>query len=67
MNKRKWLKRGIKTLVVLFVLMNIVAVFHAYKFTHFANSNSDKTKNPGKLSFGQKIQTLIFGVSNPPR
>jgi alpha-beta hydrolase superfamily lysophospholipase len=45
--------------------MNIVAAFHAYKFTHFANSNSDKTKNPGKLSFGQKIQTLIFGVSNP--
>ena len=45
--------------------MNIVAAFHAYKFTHFANSNSNKTKNPGKLSFGQKILTLIFGVSNP--
>jgi len=63
--KRKWLKRGLKALIILFVFMNIVAAFHAYKFTHFANSNGDKTKSPGKLSFVQKIQTLIFGVSNP--
>jgi alpha-beta hydrolase superfamily lysophospholipase len=63
--KRKWLRRGIKALLVLFVFMNIAAAFHAYKFTHFTNSNSNRTKNPGKLSFAQKIQTLVFGVSNP--
>jgi len=46
-------------------LINVVAIFHSYKFTHFTNSRTDKTKNPEKLSTGQKISTLIFGVSNP--
>lgn len=45
--------------------MNVVAVFHSYKFTHFVNSKIEKTKDPKKLSTGQKIKTLIFGVSNP--
>jgi uncharacterized protein len=45
--------------------MNAVAVFHSYKFTHFTDSKIEKTKDPKKLSIGQKIKTLIFGVSNP--
>jgi uncharacterized protein len=50
---------------IIFVLMNAVAVFHSYKFTHFTDSKIEKTKDPKKLSIGQKIKTLIFGVSNP--
>lgn len=45
--------------------MNVVAIFHSYKFTHFVDSKIEKTKDPKKLSTGQKIKTLIFGVSNP--
>ena len=45
--------------------MNIVAVFHSYKFTHFVDSKMEKTKAPNKLTTGQKISTLIFGVNNP--
>ncbi len=45
--------------------MNVVAIFHSYKFTHFAESNSEKTKTPTKLSTGQKISTILFGVNNP--
>ncbi len=45
--------------------MNIVAIFHAYKFTHFVTGKTEKTKDPKKLTAGQKISTLIFGVSNP--
>jgi len=45
--------------------MNIVAVFHSYKFTHFVDSKTEKTKDPKKLTIGQKIKTLVFGVSNP--
>jgi hypothetical protein len=45
--------------------MNVVAIFHSYKFTHFIDSNIEKTKDQKKLSTGQKINTLIFGVSNP--
>jgi len=45
--------------------MNVVASFHSYKFTHFDDSNTAKTKDPKKLTTGQKISTLIFGVNNP--
>jgi len=45
--------------------MNTIAFFHAYKFTHFTNIKTVKTKDPGKLTFGQKIKTLIFGIDNP--
>lgn len=63
--KRKWVKRSLWTLLIVFVLMNVVAVFHSYKFTHFADNKTEKTNDPKKLSTGQKIKTLIFGVRNP--
>lgn len=45
--------------------MNVVAIFHSYKFTHFSESKIVKTKDPKQLTPGQKIKTLIFGISNP--
>jgi alpha-beta hydrolase superfamily lysophospholipase len=50
---------------MLFVLLNVVAIFHSYKFTHFVDSKTAKTKDPRKLTNGQKISTLVFGVNNP--
>jgi pimeloyl-ACP methyl ester carboxylesterase len=44
--------------------MNIVAYFHAYKFTHFSHTTEAKTKS-GSLSFGGKMKALFFGISNP--
>ena len=46
-------------------MMNIVAFLHAYKFTHFSESKSEKTKSPEKLSTLEKVKTLFFGVNNP--
>ena len=45
--------------------MNVIAIFHSNKFTHFVDSNTAKTNDPKKLTTGQKISTLIFGVNNP--
>jgi len=45
--------------------MNVVAVFHSYKFTHFVKSKIEKTKDAKKPSPAQKISTLIFGINNP--
>lgn len=45
--------------------MNIIAFFHSYKFTHFTENNSEKTKSPEKLTSLEKINTLFFGVNNP--
>ena len=64
-NKRKCVKQSIGILTIVFVLMNIVAIFHSYKFTHFINNQTEKTASPKNLTTGQKIKTLIFGISNP--
>jgi alpha-beta hydrolase superfamily lysophospholipase len=58
-------KRFIWALTLGFVLINIVAFFHAYKFTHFVDANVTKTKSPEKLNSIDKIKTLLFGVNNP--
>lgn len=50
---------------MIFFFMNIIASFHAWKFTHFATSSVIKTKSPTKLSVSEKLKALAFGVSNP--
>lgn len=64
-NKRNWIKRCLLAFTAIFILMNIVAIFHSYKFTHFSNKKIEKTKDPQNLTFQEKIKILIFGVSNP--
>ena len=58
-------KKLIKILLIIFLIMNFIAFFHAYKFTHFTENNSEKTKSPEKLTSLEKIKTLFFGVNNP--
>lgn len=45
--------------------MNIIAYFHASKFTHFTNTNSERTLSPTELGTVEKLKTLFFGVNNP--
>ncbi|HEY0356447.1 MAG TPA: alpha/beta fold hydrolase [Flavisolibacter sp.] len=63
--KKIWIKRGIWLLVAIFILMNVMAIFHSYKLTHFSNGDSERTKDAKTLTTGEKIKTLVFGVSNP--
>lgn len=63
--KSKWIKRSLWTLLFVFVLMNVMAMFHAYKFTHFSDKPESERTDPKKLTAGQKISTLFFGVNNP--
>lgn len=62
---KAWLKRCFLGLTIIFILMNVVAIFHSYKFTHFTASVDEKTDGPQNLSFSQKLITLIVGVNNP--
>jgi alpha-beta hydrolase superfamily lysophospholipase len=64
MNRKKFFKRISWGILFIFLLMNVVAFFHAYKFTHFSNTTQPKTKSE-KLSFGGKVKALFFGISNP--
>ena len=65
MNKRKLVRLVIIGSILIFLAMNVIAAFHAYKFTHFAKSTITKTKNPDELTFLEKLKTLFFGINNP--
>lgn len=60
----KWLKRVGYTLFVLFVLINIIAAFHAYKFTHFY-IGAKPVKKPQEMSTGEKIKAVFLGIRYP--
>lgn len=45
--------------------MNVVAFFHAYKFTHFTSDSVTKAKDSKYLSFVDECKTLLFGIDNP--
>ena len=46
---------------MLFVLLNMVAAFHAYKFSHFIDKQVARV-NEHHLSGLEKITTLLFGI-----
>jgi hypothetical protein len=62
---KKLLKRILYLIIFGFILANLVAYNHAWKFTHFADSSVIRTQDPKDLSFSQKLQTLFWGIDNP--
>ena len=64
-NKKILIKRLLGVFLAGFIFINIVAAFHAYRFTHFSTSDSKKTNSPEKLSFLSKLTVLAFGIDNP--
>lgn len=63
--KYTYFKRFVISCSVGFIIMNIVAAFHAYKFTHFDTTALAKTKHAKQLSISEKLKILVFGISNP--
>ena len=59
------LKRLLWIAAFVFLIMNLVAGFHAYTFTHFTDRAVEKTSSSGQLSAGQKIKTVLLGINNP--
>lgn len=64
-NRKRILKIVLLVFLSIFAFMNIIAYFHAYKFTHFASSNIVKTDSPKKLSVFEKMKTIVTGIDNP--
>ncbi len=65
MLKNKYIRKLVKISFVVFTVLNIIAFFHSYKFTHFSTEKIDKTKDPKRLSVSQKLKVLFLGISNP--
>jgi uncharacterized protein len=60
----KLLKKSAKIALLLFLIINVLAAFQAYNFTHYT---LDQTKLPklGQMSIAEKCKALLFGVSLP--
>ena len=65
MTYKNTLKKIGWTLLTVFILMNIIACFHAYKFTHFGDNNLACTRDPKELTLIRRIKPLAFGINNP--
>jgi pimeloyl-ACP methyl ester carboxylesterase len=65
--KKKFVRRILWSVLIVFILMNVIAFFHAYKFTHFVSSaeSSKKTADPKALNTTQKLKAMFLGVENP--
>jgi pimeloyl-ACP methyl ester carboxylesterase len=64
MKRKRLVKKLLWTIGSVFLIMNIIAFFHAYKFTHFSADDKTKTKSTD-LSLGGKLKALFFGIDNP--
>lgn len=62
---KRFIRRLLISIGFLFLAMNVIAFFHAYKLTHFAAADSEKTKSSNQLSTSEKVKTILFGVNNP--
>jgi uncharacterized protein len=63
--KKKVVRNALIIVLICFFFLNVIASFHAYKFTHFDPTINTKTQDPKKLSFDKKIKTIFFGINNP--
>lgn len=53
----------LKGLLGIFLVVNLLLAFHAYRFTYFYdNPEGIKPKRPEEMSFGEKAQNALFGI-----
>lgn len=59
---KRFFKKLAWTVVVLFILLNVIGAFHAWKFTHFYEDGGRRNKLPEQMSTAEKLKTILFGV-----
>jgi uncharacterized protein len=60
---KKVLKFLLKTIVVIFILVNIIVAFHAYKFTHFYDIGTANIKKDADKTKWDKTKEMLFGIN----
>jgi esterase/lipase len=61
------LKQVLYVLLFVFIFLNIVSSFHAYKFTHFYDSSTATIKKPESMTGWEKAKVILFGVNYSKR
>lgn len=60
---KKSIKFIVKSLLVLFILLNVITAFHAYKFTHFYEANEVVTKAKQDKNAWDITKEIVFGIN----
>lgn len=60
---KRFFKVLVRTVLGLFILVNVIVAFHAYKFTHFYNNGSVTIKNAGEKTGWDKAKDIFFGIN----
>ena len=60
---RRLLKLLLRAAIILFVLLNAVVLFHAYKFTHFYDTGTAGIKNAAAKNGWDKTKEILFGIN----
>jgi len=63
--KKRFFKGLIWTSIGLFILANIIVYNHAYCFTHFSKTKTERPKRPEEYSLKEKAVALFSGVQPP--
>jgi uncharacterized protein len=62
---KRLLKLFFRSVLFLFVLLNIMAAFHAWKFTHFYDDALLKRPKPEQMGGWEKTKAILFGIRYP--
>lgn len=60
---KRLFKLLIRSALALFILLNIVVAFHAYKFTHFYENGEITVKPAGEKTDWDKAKEMFFGIN----
>jgi alpha-beta hydrolase superfamily lysophospholipase len=66
---KKIFKASAIVLVILFIFLNVVVAFHAYKFTHFYDNTVAPAKKAELMSGWEETEAILFGINyskHPP-
>ena len=59
----RFFKFLLRSIVALFILLNIIVAFHAYKFTHFYNNGEIAIKKQEDKTGWDKAKEILFGIN----
>jgi alpha-beta hydrolase superfamily lysophospholipase len=60
---KKIITRLLKIAAILFVLLNVIVIFHAYKFTHFYNNGEVAIKSKENKTGWDVTKEILFGIN----
>jgi uncharacterized protein len=60
---KKLAKYLLRTVLVIFILLNVIVMFHAYKFTHFYEPGEITVKTEAEKTGWDRTKEMLFGIN----